>query len=232
MTSERLPGKVLADICGRPALAHVIERVGRARRLDETIVATTTNAADGPINDLCGSLGIRTFRGDEVDVLGRYQGAAQFCDADVTVRITGDCPMADPSVIDEMIAIFEEGVWDYVSNCNRRTYPDGLDAEVFSRSVLEDAATRAAHPFLREHVTPYIRGSRPEYGSGAYRIHQLVLDADFSHIRWTLDTAEDLTRLRHLIARLPEGYSWLEALSVATLEPDLLGVTTQAQRVS
>ena len=224
MTSTRLPGKVLADLCGRPALAALIARTRQSRLLDAIVVATTVNATDDPLAGLCAELGVPVYRGDEADVLGRYREAAAFAEADTVVRITGDCPMIDPGVIDQAIAMYAHGDWDYVSNCNIRTYPDGLDVEVFSRAALEEADREANHAFLREHVTPYIRGTRPEYGSGAFKVGQLVFDADFGHIRWTLDTADDLQRIRRLVSALGENYTWLQALSVATREPDLLGL--------
>ena len=106
--------------------------------------------------------------------------------------------------------------WDYVSNCNNRTFPDGLDAEIFTINALNEAARVSTHPFLREHVTPYIRGIRPDLGSGSFKCGDLIFKTDLSHIRWTLDTAEDLKSIRWLISRLPEGYSWLDALDLET----------------
>lgn len=231
MTSSRLPGKVLADICGKPMLQRVIERARRVERLDAILVATTVNASDDPVVELCNRLGVKAFRGDERDALERYGEAAAFAAAVAVLRLTGDCPMIDPGVIDKAIAMFEEGTWDYVSNCNVRTYPDGLDAEVFTRAALDEAVREARHSFLREHVTPYIRGSHPEYGRGPFRIGQVTFEADFSHLRWTVDTAEDLERIRCLVAGLPENFTWLQALAAATRQPELLGLTgkTMAQ---
>ncbi len=124
MTSSRLPGKVLADLCGESALQHMLSRVQRSQRIDGIVVATTTNDTDDPVVALCEKLGVAAFRGDEADVLGRFHDAAQLHDADPVVRLTADCPMIDPKILDEIIARFEEGEWDYVSNCNLRTYPD------------------------------------------------------------------------------------------------------------
>lgn len=225
MTSTRLPGKVLADICGKPMLQHVIERIRRVERLDDILVATTVNTSDDPVRELCSRLRVKAFRGEEADVLGRYGDAAAYCGAEAVVRLTGDCPMIDPGVIDKAIAMFEEGTWDYVSNCNVRTYPDGLDTEVFTRAALDEAVSEARHPFLREHVTPYIRGTHPQSGRRPFRIGHVTFEADFSHLRWTVDTAEGLERIRRLVAILPENFTWLEALAAATREPDLLGVS-------
>jgi len=225
MTSTRLPGKVLMDIGGRSALELMVSRVKRATLVDGIVVATTTNATDDPVVSLCERLGIATFRGDEHDVLGRFAGAAKAHGAATVVRLTGDCPIADPAVVDDAIRLYASGRWDYVGNANRRTYPDGLDVEVFSRAALERADREAAHPFAREHVTPYIRGTRRDIiPDGGFARGDLIYPADFSHIRWTLDRQDDLERLRRLVSKLPDGFDWLSALSVATREPSLLGL--------
>jgi spore coat polysaccharide biosynthesis protein SpsF len=225
MTSTRLPGKVLMDICGKPALERQIERIRLARHTSQIVIATTVNQSDDPIVQLAQRLAVPVFRGDEMDVLSRFSGAAAAFDAHSIIRLTADCPMLDPEVLDGIITMYLSGDADYVSNGNVRTFPDGLDAEVFTRQALEDAARHARHPFLREHVTPYIRGTHPQIGAGKFAIEQYVFTADFSHVRWTLDTSEDLERIRRLVSHLPERYSWLEALSVATRHPELLGVT-------
>jgi len=225
MTSTRLPGKVLADIDGRPALEGMLSRVRRAVRAGHIVVATTVNAADDPVARLCEELGVIVHRGDEMDVLSRYIEAATAVDADIIVRLTGDCPMIDPDIIDQALQIYLEDSFDYVSNGIQRTYPDGLDVEVFSRHSLEVAGREATHPFLREHVTPFIRGTCPQYGAGDFRIGHCKFEADLSHIRWTLDTGKDLERIRRLVKMLPDSYTWLHALSVATRYPELLGVS-------
>ena len=227
MTSTRLPGKVLMDIAGRPALELMVSRVKRATLIDGIVVATTSNATDDPVIALCERLGVATFRGDEQDVLARFAAAAGVFGAETVVRLTGDCPIIDPAVIDDAVRLYRSGDWDYVGNGNRRTYPDGLDVEVFTRAALERAAREADHPFAREHVTPYLRGIRPDIiPDGGFRRGDLVYAADFSHIRWTLDRQDDLDRLRRLVPKLPDGFDWLTALSVATREPSLLGVGT------
>jgi spore coat polysaccharide biosynthesis protein SpsF (cytidylyltransferase family) len=224
MTSTRLPGKVLADLCGAPLLAQMIGRIRRARRLDGVVIATTARPSDDPVSDLAAKLGILAFRGDEADVLGRFAGAAEAARAQVIVRLTGDCPLQDPALIDQAIEEFAADGWDYYGNAVERTYPDGLDVEVFSRRALDLAAKQAAHPFLREHVTPWLNGAWPEYGAGALRRGAMRFAADFAHVRWTVDTAADLERVRRLWSTLPEGFTWIEALAAATREPALLGV--------
>ena len=223
MTSSRLPEKVLADICGKPSLQIMLERISMSTSVGKVVVATTINTSDDPIVNLCNKLGYKTFRGDEFDVLGRVLQAAEAESAEVVVRLTADCPMIDPDVIDEVVTAFSINNHDYLSNTIERTYPDGLDVEVMSINTLREAHKKAVAPFLREHVTPYISGKCPDLGAGDFRIDQIRFAADFSHIRWTLDTKEDLQRIRSLVSKLPEDYRWLQALSIATREPDLLG---------
>ena len=223
MTSSRLPGKVLLDICGKPSLQRMLERINMASSIDKVVVATTINTSDDLIVELCEKLKVDIFRGDEDDVLGRFCGAAEVAEAEIVIRLTADCPMIDPDVIDEVVSAFSIYNHDYLSNTIDRTYPDGLDIEVMSIDALREAHKKAVAPFLREHVTPYISGRRPDLGAGDFRVGQIRFVADFSHIRWTLDTKEDLQRIRSLVSKLPEDYRWLQALSIATQEPDLLG---------
>ena len=224
MNSSRLPGKVMADICGKPSLECILERVQRARSIHQIIVATTRDPSDNVVVDLCKTLQVNCFRGDENDVLGRFWGAAKAVNAEIVVRLTADCPMIDPDVIDEVVSKFLSADYDYVSNTIERTYPDGLDVEVMSIDALGKADKQAIDPFLREHVTPYITGKRPDLGAGEFSTGQVKFEVGFSHIRWTVDTIEDLDRIRKLVSYLPEGYRWLQALSVATQEPELLGI--------
>ncbi len=226
MTSTRLPGKVLADIAGRSLLAFMLARVHRARRLDAVWVATTTNATDDPLAALCDELDVPVFRGDELDVLGRYAGAAREAGADVVVRLTADCPMIDPALIDQAIEMFEDGDHDYLSNAIHLSYPDGLDVEVFSAAALAIADRDARDPFHREHVTPYLRtGTYPDLPSGDFKVGHMTAPADFSHLRWTVDTQDDLDRVRDLIADLPEDFAWHDALALLTREPERLTAT-------
>lgn len=223
MTSTRLPGKVLAEINGRPALAYMLARVRRARRLDALWVATTVNATDDPVADLCSSLEIPVFRGDEGDVLGRYAAAAAAAKADAVVRLTADCPLSDPAVIDEAVLLFAEGDFDYLSNVMKRTYPDGLDVEVFTRETLLACERGAALPFHREHVTPYMRtGAYKDIPTGDFKVGHIMAPADFSHLRWTVDTVADLAHVRTLAEALRDEDGWLEAIALLTRCPRLL----------
>jgi len=223
MTSTRLPGKVLADLGGQPLLGHMLARVRRAERLDATWVATTANATDDAVAALCEAQGVPVFRGDEADVLGRFVGAAKAARADVVVRLTADCPMMDPGLIDEAVARRAAGGFDYLSNAGERTYPDGLDIEVFTRAALDEAAEKAHMPFHREHVTPYLRtGMYADIPTGAFKVGSVEGPADFSHLRWTVDTPDDLERVRAMVDALPENYTWMDALALVTRRPELL----------
>ena len=226
MTSTRLPGKVLADVCGKPMLEQMLKRVRRAESLDQIVVATTENAADDPAVALCERLGVMSYRGDEHDVLGRFLGVARGVGAPILIRLTADCPMIEPALIDQAVAMLRENDFDYVSNTRVRTYPDGLDVEAFTAAALEIASREAIEPELREHVTPYIHGGRKDLPSGNFKRGDLVFDADFGHLRWTVDYPEDLERIRCFFRQLPENFTWLEALSLATRQPDLLGIDT------
>ena len=187
MGSSRFPGKVLEDISRRPMLWHVVNRVRKARRVDRVVVATTDSVADGPIARFCELEGIACFRGNEQDVLDRFYQAAKANRADVVVRITADCPLIDPAVIDRVLERFERGDCDYVSNVVRYTYPDGLDTEVFSLAALERAWREAGKPSEREHVTPYLRTDR--FRTASVESETPVSPSQY---RWTVDHPADL----------------------------------------
>lgn len=198
MGSTRLPGKVLMDLEGRPMLERQLERLARARTPHAVVVATTTDPRDQPIVDLAARLGALVTRGSEDDVLDRYRDAAREHAADVVVRVTADCPLIDPGVLDRCVAtLLADPSLDYVSNTLVRTYPRGLDVEVLKRTVLEAAAAEAMEPADREHVTRFV-WRRPE----RFRLGSVVDESDNSHLRWTVDTAEDLAVIRRIFADL------------------------------
>ena len=188
MTSTRLPGKVLLPILGIPMLTLQLERMRRASSMDGIVIATTVNAADDPIIELCNQQNIAYFRGSEQDVLSRYAETAHAFGIDVVVRITSDCPLIEPALIDRAVGVFLQahGELDYVSNSLQPSYPYGLAVEVFSRQALDQAHRLAAQQEEREHVTPYIYW-RP----GQFRIKSLTHNENLSHHRWTVDTPED-----------------------------------------
>lgn len=192
MGSTRLPGKALADLNGAPVLQRVIERVKRAALVDEVMVATSVREEDDVIVDLAGNLGVSIFRGSSPDVLMRYVGAAKASLADVVVRLTADCPLLDPDIIDKVI--LQLGNNDYCSNVVRRSYPRGLDVEVMHRDVLERADRLASSQPSREHVTIAIYEERPEL----FLIRHVMDDEDNSDLNFCVDTEADLHYMRKL----------------------------------
>ncbi len=196
MTSTRLPGKVLLPVLGRPILSYQIERLKRVAASDQLIVATTLNEEDLPIVQLCEREGISHYRGSELDVLERYHGAALRFGLDVVVRVTSDCPLIDPEVIGQCIEMYRdaEKQYDYVSNGRRRTYPRGMDVEVFSMNALREAYDEGKTEPDREHVTPFIY-RHPE----RYRLGELLYVRDESRYRWTVDTPEDFELVKRLL---------------------------------
>lgn len=188
-------------------LAYVTERARAAKKLDQVIVATSNTASDDAVEEFCAQEAIPCFRGDRDDVLDRYYQAAQTFDAAVVVRLTADCPLLDPEVIDKVLSEFETGEYDYVSNSVVRSYPDGLDTEVFTREALERAWHEARLTSEREHVTPYI-WNHPE----KFRLHSVVHEQDLSSLRWTVDEPADLEFIRSIysaLGALPSGMSQL-----------------------
>lgn len=217
MGSSRLPGKVLLPLLGEPILTRVMRRVARAERLDECVVATTVEVGDDPIADLAAGQGWLLVRGSVDDLLDRYVEAARARDADIVVRITSDCPLIDPEIIDDAVAAFGAGECDYAATgLEPRTYPRGLDVEVVSRSALEKAWRDDTDAAWREHATPYVY-RHPEL----FRLCRVASDLDGSAHRWTVDTPEDYELVRRIYEALGrDDFTWREALAVVEAHPD------------
>lgn len=196
MGSTRLPGKVLRDLAGRPMLAQLLRRLRECRSLDEIVVATSIAASDDPIAELAGSEDVRVFRGSETDVLGRVLEAARSVQADVVVRVTGDCPLLDPQVTDRVVDELtnNDGVADYASNVLRRTYPRGLDVEAMFLDTLLRVDRLGQTKAEREHVTITIRSERPDL----FLTRSVESDTDDSDLRWTVDEERDLQLIGQL----------------------------------
>ena len=197
MGSTRLPGKVLADLCGAPVLQRQLERVRRATSLDRVVVATSTDETDLPIVELCESLDVPCFRGDLNDVLARFLGAINEFNPEVVVRITADCPLISPSVIDSIVHSFFESDCDYLSNTLDPTFPDGVDVEVVRVRALRALARLDTDIHEREHVTLGIY-RRPEQ----FVVRNFTGDPDLSNLRWTVDSPEDLELVRWVYTKL------------------------------
>jgi spore coat polysaccharide biosynthesis protein SpsF len=218
MGSTRLPGKVMLDLGGRSVLRRVVERAGRAKLLQEVIVATSLSPGDEAIAKECRDLGVYCYRGSENDVLDRFYQAALDRNASTVVRITADCPLIDPALIDKTIEALIERDANYASNVASRTYPRGLDVEAMEAWALAQVWREAKKPHQREHVTPYFY-EHPEL----FRLASLTNGSDYSRYRWTLDTAEDFELLKALYAKLDnrEDFGWRDAIDVMEKEPRL-----------
>jgi spore coat polysaccharide biosynthesis protein SpsF len=220
MGSTRLPGKVLRDLFGKSVLEHVITRLKKANNIDEIVVATTLLPPDEQIVEECSRLGVPVFRGNETDVLERYWQAASTFKANHIVRITSDCPLIDPSIVDSVIELLNQEGADYSSNAIRRTFPRGLDVEAFHIDSLEVAYRRADRPEQREHVTPYIY-QNPQKFKLAHYVHEV----DYSEYRWTLDTHEDWLMISAIYDQLykpNEIFTWEEAIKLMLSHPELV----------
>ena len=199
MGSTRLPGKVLLPINGQPMLAQQLRRLQRCRMVDDIVVATSRSAADDPIISVAEEAGIRWFRGDQEDVLGRFAEAAVEAKADLVVRVTADCPLVDPEIVDAVVERLVEKATeaDYCSNVLQRTFPRGLDCEALFTDALMRTHRMATSKAAREHVTWFIYRERPEL----FRLTSVVdAEGDNSDLRWTVDTAEDLELIRKVFA--------------------------------
>lgn len=187
MSSTRLPGKVMKPLAGRPMIERQIERLRRCQTLDRLIVATSDDGSDDELATFLAGAGIELFRGSLSDVLARYAGAIEALSVrGAVVRLTADCPLADPLVIDACVRLQAEAGVDYASNSFRRTYPRGLDVEVFGAEHLLEAAREASDPYDREHVTPFLYRN-----PGRFSRAELVQPRDDSALRWTVDTPDD-----------------------------------------
>ena len=222
MGSTRLPGKVLADIEGRPMLARVVDRALRARTLQGVVVASSRSASDDPIASSCEELGFTCFRGSDGDVLDRIYQAACEVGADVIVRITGDCPLIDPDLIDQAVGIFlaADPPWDLVANRlpEGRDFPVGLDIEVCGREVLKTAWLEATEPHQREHVLPFIYENRDRF-----RVYRVRHKPEYGDMRWTVDEPADLELVRRVFSHFggSDRFSWLDVIGLFGEKPEL-----------
>jgi len=258
IASSRLPGKILLDIAGEPMLVRVVERLRRAKSVDQVVIATTLDAADDETETLCQRRNYPCYRGSVHDVLDRCYQAARPYEAKVIVRITADCPVIDPQLVDETISVFKSND-AYVCVANRlpppwgRSYPIGLDTEVCDFEGLERAWKEASEAHQREHVMPYfyegippkaLRPTPPPNRAGVryqshatatsprgFRVALLHHYPDYGDMRWTVDTPEDLELLRQIYARFEgrDDFTWLEILALLEQEPELKQINASVQ---
>ena len=216
MGSSRLPGKVMRDVVGRPMIELLLERVKVAQCVDQIVVATSDQPVDDKLCAFVESLGYQIFRGSEADVLDRYYRAATQFEASSIVRLTGDCPLMDPAVVDQVINLFKASGADYASNCLPPSFPDGLDVEVFSYSILERAQAEAKAPHDREHVTPFFR-------RGDFRTANLQSSKDVSQLRWSVDEVADLHFARAVFGYFAPAidFEWAQVIQLMKKNPEI-----------
>ncbi len=226
MGSTRLPNKVMLAIEGVPMIELLLGRLAKSKELDQIIVATSEDPKNQPLVDHVRNLGFGVFQGSEDDVLDRYYRAAKGQDADIVVRITGDCPLVDPTLVDAAVIAFRQSQVDYLSNTNPPTYPDGLDIEVFSFKAMEQAWKEAGKPFEREHVTPYLRGS------GKFSTQTVRNDRDYSGERWTVDEPADLEVIGNVFKHFcpKTDFRWQEVMALRESQPQLFAANQKIIR--
>jgi len=230
MTSSRLPGKPMMLVAGKTMLEHLVTRLKRASSIDQIVLATTVNSADDVLDELAGSLDIAVFRGDEQNVLSRVIGAAGSLEADVIVEITGDCPLIDPEIVDQVIRIYKANQADYVSNVVVRSYADGMDVQVFSLETLHRSAEVTVDPLDLEHVTLHIRNNPGLFS----HIHVLAPPSlHWPELGLTLDEKADFDLLENIIEHFDSSkpeFSCSDVLDYLRLNPDLVGLNAAVVR--
>jgi spore coat polysaccharide biosynthesis protein SpsF len=232
MASSRLPGKILADLNGQPVLAWVVRRAQRAAGIDQVVVATSVSAEDDVVEAFCREAGLACSRGSLHDVLDRYLTAAHSHDAEVIVRLTGDCPFIDPGMLSDNLHTFlaAQPPLDFAANRlpGDRTIPIGLDAEFCTIAALEIAWREATEPHQREHVMPFFY-EHPE----RFKILHIKHTPDYGTLRWTVDTPEDLELARRIAAAFPDDtFTWQDILALFERQPELAAINAGVQHKS
>ena len=227
--STRLPSKVLKDLSGKPVLYHVLQRIKKTKLVDNIVIATTDLDSDEPLIEYLRENKIDYYRGSSEDVLSRYYESALQYKADIIIRITSDCPLIDPIVIDEIINIYlENNNYDYVSNTLMRSFPRGLDVELFTFDSLKKSFLKAEQKWEREHVTPYIYTNRD-----LFNVYNFANKTDQSFFRWTLDTPEDYQLIKEIYDSLyNEGkiFTTEEVISLFRNRPELIDINKHIEQ--
>ncbi|WP_163538889.1 glycosyltransferase family protein [Gracilibacillus sp. YIM 98692] len=228
MGSSRLQGKVLKEVMSKPLLEYQLQRVKKSELITDVVVATTLLPSDDLIIDLCNELNIKTFRGPENNVLERYYQAAREYDANIIVRMTGDCPLIDPFIIDKVIDNYIDNEYDYVSNTQIRTYPRGMDVEVFSGKALKSAYDNAKKGYEKEHVTPYIYLNKRYFNIG-----QVQYKENYSKYRLTVDTAEDFNLISEILKSIypnKQLFTLNDIIYLLEKEPELIEINKHVKQ--
>ena len=226
MNSTRFPKKVMRKINGVPMIKLLLDRLSEAKSVDKIVLATSSNSVNDDLIHFVKDLGFEVFAGSENDVLDRYYQAALSNPTDTVIRITGDCPLVDPDLIDEMVSSFYSKNLDYLSNTIKPTYPDGLDIEIFTSASLKIAASDANIPYDREHVTPFLRNS------GRFQIENYENDIDLSAERWTVDESNDFEVIKNVFNHFFPNtkFKWTEVMELKNQEPNLFSANTNLVR--
>jgi len=228
LSSTRLPKKILKPVLGKSMILRQIERLQRSKQIGKLVVATSNELSDDPLELLCRENNIQCFRGSLDNVLDRYYQAASMHNPDYVVRLTADCPLADPAVIDDVISFYMAGNYDYASNAVSPTFPDGLDIEVFKFSCLEQAWKEAQLSSEHEHVTPYIYNNPQKFKLGNFEN-----TIDLSHLRWTVDEPEDfefVTKVYESLYPINPEFSMNDILDLLSKQPDLMTINNMFAR--
>ncbi|PIS05298.1 MAG: spore coat protein [Candidatus Buchananbacteria bacterium CG10_big_fil_rev_8_21_14_0_10_42_9] len=225
MGSTRLPGKVLKQVNGMPLLEYEISRLGRSTLVDRVVVATTTDPSDDKVEALCKKLEVDCFRGSNEDVLERYyQCALSYPEYQTIVRVTGDCPLIDPAVIDKVIQAFNQSQVDYAANIIKETFPDGMDVEVFTLDALTRAAKEAKLQSEREHVTLFIRNN------DFFKKYNLAATKNYSSYRLTVDNPEDFEVIEFLIKHTDVNATYNDFIRLLDENPEVKLKNTNIKR--
>ncbi|MBI3290816.1 glycosyltransferase family protein [Candidatus Falkowbacteria bacterium] len=225
MGSTRLPGKILKEISGMPSLEYQVNRIKQAKKVDKIVIATTTDKSDDPVEKLCKKINIDCFRGSTDDVLDRYYQCVQkYPEYENIIRLTGDCPLTDPKVIDQVIDLFESGDYDYANNVQPDTFPDGMDVEVFKRGAIEISAKESTTEFEHEHMNEYVLNSN-EFKKG-----NLKAEHDYSKYRLTVDNQEDYEVVKFLAEHCPADAAYLDYIEMLEKNPAVIKLNAHIKR--
>ena len=228
--STRFPNKIFADLCGKPFIWHVVNRLRYVKAIDKIVLATTTNPQDNELEKWALNEGLDCFRGSESNVLERFYEAAKFYEAKIIVRITADDPFKDSNVIGNVIDLVKNNQIDFAYNNNPPAFPEGLDTEVFTFETLENAFLNAKDEFEKEHVTQYFY-RHPEL----FTQINLLNSENLSHLRWTVDTVDDYNFTKFIYEKLyidGENFTMNEIIEVIKQNPEILKLNSQVERSS
>ncbi|MBA4407773.1 acylneuraminate cytidylyltransferase [bacterium] len=232
MGSTRLPGKILKELSNKPMLWHIVNRLSHSKIIDEVIVATTDLPEDDEVQKFCETNNVLFYRGSSEDVLSRYYETALKFNAEIIIRITSDCPVIDPIIIDTMLEYYfqenESGRLGYLSNVHPRTFPRGLDTEIFTFTALGKTYNEATQDYEREHVTPYIY-NHPEL----FSIKNFANEKDYSFHRWTVDTREDFMLIDEIykaLYRKDELFLFEDIIKLFERRPDLFSINQNVKQ--